>query len=510
MRNSFKRGLIYGLATVILGLLSGHQAAFADDECVKVGLFESRGEKESADPAYMTDTGDSVIARNIYEPLIALDNQFTPIPVLAASWEPSEDARSWTFHLREGVKFHDGREFTSADVVYTYKRLLDEKTNSPARPELSVIDPEGIEAVDKYTVRFTGKEPIAELPIILSTRAAVIVPDGSTTEELNTRPVGTGPFKVKEFKPNQPRRVYERNETYWQEGLPKARCIETTLIVEPMTRMAALMSGQIDVDLVVDPTAVAPLKSNPDVELLMSEGGGFALYLAMETDAKPFDDPRVREAMKIVVDRNAMVQTAVFGFGEPGNDNPIPPSSPDAYRHDIIPQDIARAKQLLAEAGYPDGIEVDLYTAKHFPGIDLLGQAYAQMAAEAGIKVNIINTPTESFWDDVWMKKPFFSSYLGPRPPSSALALTFESSSAWNETHWKRPDYDDLLKRAAATVDPEQRRYLYQEAQRMLTEQGGAITPVFAGVIAGMRKNCTGYKPHIDTNRVDLRNVECK
>jgi peptide/nickel transport system substrate-binding protein len=458
----------------------------------------------------MTDTGDSVIARNIYDPLIALDNSFHPMPMLATSWEPNADATSWTFHLRKDVKFHDGRDFTSADVVYTYKRLIDEKINSPAKPELGVLDPDGIVAVDKYTVRFTTKQPVAELPIILSTRAAVIIPDGATGKELNKHPVGTGPFTVKEFTPNEPRRVFSRNEHYWQAGLPKAQCLEVTPITEPMTRMAALMSGQIDLDLVVDPTAVSTLKGNSDVQLKGSAGGGYALSLVMFIDTKPFDDERVREAMKLVVDRQAMVQSVLFGFGEFGNDNPIPPSREDAYRKDPIPQDIEKAKKLLAEAGYPNGLDVDFYTAKHFPGIDLMGQAYAQMAAQAGIRVNIINTPTDSYWDDVWLKKPFTSTYLGPRPTSSALSLTFQSSSAWNETHWKNADYDGLLRKASATVDPEARKKLYQQAQQMLAEHGGAITPVFAGVIAGMRKGCSGYEPHIDTNRLDLRNISCQ
>jgi peptide/nickel transport system substrate-binding protein len=274
--------------------------------------------------------------------------------------------------------------------------------------------------------------------------------------------------------------------------------------------MAALLSGQVDLDLGVDPTAMPTLKGSPNVELKGSPGGGYAISLIMWIDTPPFDDVRVRQAMKLVVDRQSMVQAALLGFGEPGNDNTIPPTRSDSFRKDVIARDVAKAKELLSQAGHPNGIEVDLYTAKHFPGVDLMGQAYAQMAAEAGIKVKIINTPVDSYWDSVWLKRPFSTTYLAPRPTASALSLTLRSSSSWNETHWKRPDYDALLDKASATVDSDARAKLYQQAQQMLADEGGMITPMFAGVVAGLSKGCSGYEPHIDTNRMDLRSLSCQ
>jgi len=497
-------------ASVFLGAVPFIGQAVAQDSCVRVAVFETRGEKESADPAFMTDTGDAAIVRSLFEPLVHLDTNFEPVPVLAESWEASDGARTWTFHLRRGVKFHDGRDFTAKDVVYTYRRLIDPQTGSAAASDLTFLEPDGIEAVDDYTVRFTAKQPIVEMPILLSTKFALIIPDGTTSEALNTHPVGTGPFALDRFVPNQAKRVFQRNQAYWQAGLPKAQCIEITPATEPMTRMAALLSGQIDLDLGVDPTSVPTLQASPGVTLKGSSAGGYALSLVMWVDTPPFDNVKVRQALKLVVDREAMVQSALLGFGEFGNDNPVPPTRNDAFRADPIPRDVEKAKQLLAEAGYEDGLEVDLFTAKHFPGIDQMGQAYAQMAAEAGIKVNVINTPVDSYWDDVWLKRAFSTTYLGPRPTPSALSLTLRSTSDWNETHWFRPDYDALLDEASATVDPDARRKLYQQAQQMLAEEGGMITPIFAGVVAGLREGCTGYEPHIDTNRLDLKTLTCQ
>jgi peptide/nickel transport system substrate-binding protein len=488
--------------------LSG-QNALAEDRCVKIAVFETRGEKQSSDPVLLTDTDDAATVTSIYERLWSLDTSFQPHALLAESWESNADATVWTIHVRKGVKFHDGAELTANDVVYTYKRILDPESGSKALSDFAWLDPAGIKVLDKYTVQFTTKKPVAEMPVLLSSKFALIVRDGATSKQLAEHPVGTGPFMVETFKPGQPVLVLKKNRNYWQAGLPKADCVAIIPITEPIGRVAALRSGQVDMDLVVDPTSIPTLKEDPHIKLL-STPGGYALEFCMQIDKAPFNDVRVRKALKLVVDRQAMVQISVLGFGEAGNDNTIPPSRVDAYRHDPIPQNIAEAKKLLADAGYADGLKVELYTAKHFPGIDLAGQAYAQMAKEAGIDVKIIDTPADSYWDEIWLKRPFYTSYLAPRPTGSALALSYRSSSNQNETNWLRPDYDALLDEANATVDPAKRAKVYQKAQMMLTEEGGVIVPVFAGVTAAVRDNCSGYTPHIDTNRMDLRNVSCQ
>lgn len=230
----------------------------------------------------------------------------------------------------------------------------------------------------------------------------------------------------------------------------------------------------------------------------------------MFIDTPPFDDVRVRKAMKLVVDRAAAVQTVLLGFGEPGNDAPIPPSSPDAYRSTIEPRDIEAAKKLLAEAGYAKGLEVDLYTSESYPGMLLLAQFYAQMAKDAGIKVNVINSPSDSYWDNIWLKKPFVVSYVGARPAGEAMVLNLSGKSKWNESHWFRKDYDDLLTKAAATIDPGERRKLYQQAQRLVADEGGVILPVFNVVVSALRKGCGGYTPNVDTTNYDYRNLTCQ
>jgi peptide/nickel transport system substrate-binding protein len=476
--------------------------------CVRILGFESEGEKESMDPGAQVGSDNAYHLRAVYEPLVARDNHMQPVPVLAKSWESNQDATVWTFHLKRGVKFHNGADFGARDVVYTFRRLLDPKISPGAAGVLSFLDPDGIQAIDPHTVRITVKRPVAELPVLTATKFSLIVPDGAKPEDLRLHGVGTGPFVQERFTPNGAVRVLRRNPNYWQAGLPKADCLEIKVSVEPLSRTAAILAGEADLALLVDPTTLATLESNPKVTLLRTPAAT-ALYMPMFIDTPPFSDPRVRKAMKLVVDRDAAVKTVLLGFGEPGNDEPVPPSSPDAYQHTVIPRDVETAKKLLAEAGHANGLEIDLYTADSFPGMVQLAEVYSQMARDAGIKVSVVKAPADSYWDDIWMKKPFVVSYVAARPTGEALALNLNSNSKWNESRWFRKDYDELLAKAAATVNTDERRKIYQQAERLVADEGGVILPVFNIVVAALRKECTGYTPNVDTNSYDFSNLRC-
>jgi peptide/nickel transport system substrate-binding protein len=314
---------------------------------------------------------------------------------------------------------------------------------------------------------------------------------------------------VADFTPGAAKYVLDRNPNYWQPGLPKAECIELSAITESVPRIAALLSGAADIATSVDPATAVTVKDSPTVKVVPSPGGT-ALSFSMFTDAKPFDDVRIRQALKLVVDRQAMINTALLGFGVPANDNPVPPTSPDAYRSDPIPRDVAKAKQLLADAGYPDGLKIDLYIGDTYPGTMAMGQVYKQMAAEAGIDINLVVSPAADYWDAVWLKKPFAASNWGARPTSSALAVAYRKNAPWNESHWFRDDYDALLDEAAKTADADKRREILQKAQQLLSEEGGVIMPMFLTVLAVVREGCTGYTPPANHNRPLFHDVSCQ
>lgn len=502
--------LVHAATTMLAVLLAGASgSAYAAETCARVAVSEWNAQTLTADPAGLLSLADAYHARMIYEPLVDADDVMQPVPVLAQSWESNADGSEWTFKLRQGVTFHDGSALTAEDVVYSFKRLLDPATGSAGAGELTGLKPEDFAAVDPSTVRVTPASPMVELPSVLATKHGLVVKAGASKDDISYRPNGTGAFMLAELKPGQLSTTFTRHPTYWREGLPKSPCIELFGVVEPVARVAAILSGGADVVTVIDPSTVATLKDNPEITLTNAKGGS-ALTIGMFMDKPPFDDPRVRQALKLLVDRQAMVDTALLGFGLPGNDNPILPTSPDAYRSDTIGRDVAKAKQLLAEAGHPDGLSLQLHTSELYPGQMAVTQVYQQMAAEAGVKIELLVTPASEYWDSIWLKQPFAISNWGMRPTAIALSVAYRKDAKWNETHFFRDDYDALLEKAARTIDDAERRKLYQEAQRMIAEEGGVIIPVFSATVAATRKGCSGYTPSADHNRPNFANIACE
>jgi peptide/nickel transport system substrate-binding protein len=483
-------------------------AAAEDGKCLRVVMFEWKS-AHVIDPAAQVQNSDLAHVLAAYEYLVVLDNNYVPHPQLAESWTASPDGKSWTFKLREGVKFHNGGELTADDVVYSFKRILDPATGSLARADIAFLKPEDIVAKSKYEVEFTADAPVAELPLLLANKAAMIVQAGSTRESLQKESAGTGPFMIKDFKADGARTVLQKHPDYWEAGKPLMDCIELSGIADPLTRAATLQSGDADVLIAVDPVTIPTLQADPNVELHPAENANMML-IAMQLDQKPFNDPRVREALKLVIDREALAQIVTLGVGTPGNDNPIPISSPFSVSPEVRPRDVEKARALLAEAGQSD-LTVDLYTGAQdlLPGMLALVQAYKEMAAEAGITINIVTTPNASYWDDIYMKRPFYTTYWFNRHPASSLSLGYRSDAQFNETNWRNPEFDALLDKAAATLDDAARTELYREAAKKVMEEGGAIIPVFQPLTSATRKGCTGFVPHIEI-RVAFKDIVCE
>jgi len=216
-------------------------------------------------------------------------------------------------------------------------------------------------------------------------------------------------------------------------------------------------------------------------------------------------------AFKKAMDRQAMLDTVLLGYGIIGDDNPVPPTSPYAWRSEVPGRDLEGAKKLLADAGYSSSkpLKVDFYTSEYIPGATALGQLFKEQMAEAGIEVNLIIGPASEHWDNVWLKFPFVGSGWNMRHPGEGLAIAYRSNAAYPETHWYRPEYDKLLDQANTEPDPVKRADLYKAAEKMLTEEGGALIPLFQKIVAAMSSKCDGYTPFIQLYRMDLRNVTC-
>ncbi len=486
-------------------------AAGATTKCVKYAGVESSGNKNFMDPAQQPGSQSSLNVNASYDRLTHNDDNWKVLPRLATSWKSNAKGTVWTFQLRRGVKFWDGKPFTSADVVYTFRRLLDPKTGSEGLSQMSFLKPSGITADGPYRVKFTTAKPVAELPLLITNKSTFIVQNGATTATLRTKGAGTGPFIPVDFKPNKQVQMFKRNPNYWQKGLPKAPCLQLYVIQEANSMLAALQTGQVDFSQQVAYEVVPALKSDSRVKLTTT-GAATSMVMPMWVDTPPFDKIEVRQALKKVVDREQMVATVLLGYGIVGDDNPVAPSTPDAWRKTVPGPDVPGAIKLLESVGYnaANPLKVDISTADAIPGIVNMVQLYKQQAAKAGIQVNVITGPASEYWDNVWLKQPFQISAWSARPAGLALSIAYLQNATYPESHWKVPAYDALIQKANTTVDPAARRALYQQAGKMLTEQGGAIIPMFQRIVAAQRSNCTGYTPSIQFVQFDLTKLECK
>jgi peptide/nickel transport system substrate-binding protein len=349
---------------------------------------------------------------------------------------------------------------------------------------------------------------VVELPVLITNKFTNIVPDGAKHEDLRLKADGTGPFMQEQFVPNDPVRILRKNPNYWDTGKPKADCLKITVAQEPVAAVTAIKAGQVDLVLNVDPTGIPTLKDDPNVQLLET-GASNSMTVSMWVDTPPFDNIKVREALKKVIDRQAMIDTVLLGFGESGADNPVPLTSPASFVKEAPKQDIEGAKKLLAEAGHADGLKVDLYTAEGVPGMVRMAQVFAEMAKPAGFDINVVVTPAESYWDDVWLKKPLLTSAWSMRPPGEGLAVAYTQSAKWKETHWERPDYDALLLKANTTVDQAERIKLHQQVGKLLADEGGVIIPMFVHQVLALRKGCTGYTPRAQNFNLNFEDLSC-
>jgi peptide/nickel transport system substrate-binding protein len=459
---------------------------------IRVG-FKTGTANDTADPGKSFQAGDHCRMRQLYNNLATTGPDLVPAPDLAERWEPNGTADEWKFFLRKDVLFHDGRMLKAADVVYTLRRLLDPKVASPYFGIMnSIVEGDKITAEDDATVRIRLKGPNADLPVVLANYNTGIVPENFTDFD---HAIGTGPFKMKEFKAGIST-ILERNDKYWKSGLPYLDRLDLRVVADPVARVNGLLSGELDMVEAVDAKSVDLIKASPGAAVFQSPSG-YHVLLVMQVDQPPFDKAEVRSALKLLTDREKILKLVYNGYGRIGNDQPIAP----VYEYDCkgLPQrqrDVAMAKELLQKAGVPN-LSIDLHCSDALAGGVALATLYSQMAAEAGVKVNIIRDPNDGYWKSVWLKVPFCVAGWNMRSTADImLSLVYGSNSNQNETHWKNPEFDKLLEVARGTLDHAKRQELYCQAQRMIRDDGGAIIHSFIDLLDGVSKKLMGLVPY--------------
>jgi peptide/nickel transport system substrate-binding protein len=455
------------------------------------------------EPPDLVDEGGIGVVQPVGEYLVAVDRHLIPRPWLATRWQPNADFTRWTFTLRQGVRFHSGTLMTAADVVATFKRLVDPRNHhAAARSSLAFLTPEGVTAVDPSTVAFQLTRPVADFPLFLNTTYQAVILPAAWPGSFAQHPDGTGPFRLFEYIPQQ-RARYVRNPTYWATGLPYLDRVEVLLGLSQDGQVLALRGDSADVQLVTDPTLFPVLRADPAITILSSPSGSF-YGIFMRCDAKPFDDKRVRQALALALNRPAMVKTLTGGLGVVGDDNVVSPVYPAYTPIPQRTQDDARARALLAAAGYPDGLTATLTTASVLAPVATVAQ---RMWAGAGITITLNPEPETTYYQTDWLQAPLTLTAWAFRPAlGQLLTAAFSSDGIWNASHWKSPAFDRLARAYDATNDPAARKTIAHGIEQIMTEQTPAIIPYFSAVARAIRRTVHGVS--VGPNGfIDLRQV---
>jgi peptide/nickel transport system substrate-binding protein len=433
---------------------------------------------------------DTDIARayQLYEPLAVRDANYELELLLAESIEPGTSADKWTVRLKPDLVFHNGEPVTADAVVYSIRRIIDPDDPKRGAAALAGLSADRIRKVDDLTVEFMLSEPNAEFPSALGEYYNGIVPPDYDPEN----PVGAGPFKYESFTPGE-QSEFVRNENYWRTGQPYVDSVVIVDIGEDTARVNALLGGQVEAINNLPFSQIAGVEGNNELALLSAETGNWT-PLVMRVDAPPFDDARVRQAFRLIVDRTQIAEQVFGGQAQPAND--LFARYDACYNSGLEQreQDIEQAQSLLAQAGRAD-LTVELTTSNLTLGIVETAQVFAEQAKAAGVTVNLRNVDPGVFYGDDWLTYPFTQDYWYMRYYLGQVSQSMLPSSPYNETHWENAQYQTLYQNALAELDEAKRCELIHEMQRMEWEEGGYIIPTFNNQVDAHSAKVEGFVP---------------
>ena len=420
---------------------------------------------------YLTETGPDNITR----------------PWLLERWEADAEVKTWTLYLRRGIRFNNGAELQADDVLFNFEQWLNPNTGSSVLGLMSYLDRNNIEKIDDYTLRLHLSQAQIAVPEHLFHYPALIL-HRSFEGDFIKQPVGTGPFELKEYTETE-RVVLQRRSDYWKNGadgnpLPYLDQL-IYLDLEPDARAAAMQSGQLDCIYQPRPADWQALKDMPGITVRpVSTAQTFALR--MRSDLPPWNDVRVRTALKLCQDRQKILQLAYFGQGDLGPDAHVAPIHPSYCAKDLPAYNPEKARALLAEAGYPQGLKVKLSTKSDMAEPEI-AQALKEMATPGGFDIQLDITEPSSYWErwtevdlgiTAWTHRPLGTMVL-------ALAYTADKDGVpvpWNETRWVDAEFNQLLRQAERTLDVEARRQVMCQIEDIMQERGPIGIPFWRRV----------------------------
>ena len=403
---------------------------------------------------------------------------------LAESWEASADAKVWTFKLRSGVTFHNGKAFGADDVIESLQMHVGEDSKSAAKPIVAAITE--MKKLNDLEIEFTLASGNADLPYLLSDYHITMFPAGQIEEAIQ-KGIGTGLYSVEAFDPGV-RFVGKRVADHYKgDQVGFFDEVEFVAINDNTARMNALMTGQVDAINRMDFKTEGLIKANPALRIQEVACNQHYTF-PMHTNTAPFNDVNVRKALKYGINRQEMVDKILFGHGAVANDTPIGPAN--QYFNAEMEQlayDPDKAAFYLKEAGL-DSLSVDLSASNAaFEGAVDAAQLYQASSGSAGININVVQEPADGYWSNVWLKKPFCACYWSGRATEDWMFSTaYESGVPWNDSQWDEDDsarFQELLISARAELDSDKRREQYFEMQQIMRDEGGTIIPMFANYV---------------------------
>ncbi|WP_431046569.1 ABC transporter substrate-binding protein [Streptomyces sp. P1-3] len=489
-----------GLALTGCGSSKPSESGAADGKPQRGGrlraAFAGGGAGETLDPHMTNLFADAARAKALFDKLADYGSDMAAVPRLAAKWEPNAALDRWTVTLREAT-FHDGRPVTADDVLYSYRRIADPKRAFRAKASLEPIDLGASRAKGKRVIEFRLKRPTAEFPNVLAAFGAYIVPKGA--EEFDKHPIGSGPFRFVSFAPGRST-VLKAYGDYW-EGAPHLDELEFVVANEESARINALLGGQIEYAHELNPATARAHEGKGQVEIVRLRNSAMQGF-AMKTDRAPFDDKRVRQALFLIADRQELVDGALSGAGDIGNDLF---GKGYQYYADGLPQreqDLDRARHLLKAAGAED-LRITLDTSEVAAGFTEAAGIFRDQAAKAGVKVKVKMGSKDSYWADILDSGTLCCYRSGAMPIESHISQRLLTGSTTNATHWKHKDFDALYQQAQSTKDPKERAAVYERMQRRLHTEGGFLIWGFADWIVGTARNVRGVAGKAPANTLD-------
>lgn len=425
----------------------------------------------------------------VYNGLTRIDSNANAQPELAEAFESNTEATEWIFKIRRGVTFHDGKDLTLNDVIYSIMRHKDEAVASASKS--LVTDIAEVVADGEDTIRIKLSRPNADIPVLLGTFGFMIIKDGTT--DFSTA-VGTGPFKVKDFRPGV-RTVVSRNENYFKTGRPYVDEIEYFAIVDPVARLNALMSGDIHMMSDLRPNAIEEAEKAPGIVVFTTPCPRFVEFVMM-CDRAPTSNLDLRLAIKNLLDRERVVSQILKGYGVVANDHFVMPQS-ELY-NTSLPQrslDLDKAKFHLKKAGM-ENARLELHVTEAAQNSIEIGLLLQRDAARAGLAIDLKREPAEGYWSNIWIKRAFHAVVWNPRPTYNIMAtLIWKSDSNWNDTQCKNPTLDKLIDEARATVEPGRRKELFWGIQEIIYSEGGNAIPAFVNYLDAFSSKVKGITP---------------